>query len=411
MQNHKNKFPIFKNNPTLVYLDSAATTQKPRSVIKSEIDFYSNYNANVHRGVYGIAVRASEAYENVRVKVAEFIGAARKEEIVFTSGTTASINLVAQSFLSPRLNEGDEVIISAMEHHANLIPWQQACLQKKAVLRVIPFDENGVLDLQFYENSLNEKTKFVAVTHISNTLGTINPIEKIIEAAHKKDIPVLVDAAQSISGIRYQVSATDNRQPTTDNQQPDFLVFSAHKLFGPTGVGILFGKAKHLEAMQPYQFGGDMIRDVSFERTLFAPPPQRFEPGTQNIAGVIGLGAAIDFVKKIGQKNIYTYTHKLLEIVTEKLQAVSGVRIIGNAPEKSGIISFIVGDIHPHDVASILAQRNICIRAGQHCTQPIMDFFDLPGTIRASFSIYNTEEDIDKLIAGIEEVKKVMQLK
>ena len=395
----RNKFPIFKNNPTLVYLDSAATTQKPLSVIKAETDFYTHYNANVHRGVYGIAVKASAVYENVREKIAAFIGAVSKNEIVFTSGTTAGINLVAQSFLLPRLNEGDEVIISAMEHHANLIPWQQVCLQKKAVLRVIPFDESGVLDLSAYENFLNEKTKFVAVTHVSNTLGTINPIEKIIASAHKKNIPVLIDVAQSIASHEINVQILN----------ADFLVFSGHKLFGPTGVGILFGKAKHLENMSPYQFGGDMIRDVSFDRTIFAPPPQRFEPGTQNIAGIIGLGAAIDFVEKIGRKNIYAHTHQLLQIATEKLQNTKGVRIIGSAPKKSAIISFIIGDIHPHDVASILAQRNICIRAGHHCTQPIMDFFDLPGTVRASFSIYNDETDIEKLMEGIEEVKKIMR--
>ena len=395
----RNKFPIFKNNPTLVYLDSAATTHKPRSVIKAEQDFYTHYNANVHRGVYSIAVKASTAYENVREKIAAFIGAESKNETVFTSGTTAGINLVAQSFLLPRLTEGDEVIISAMEHHANLIPWQQVCLQKKAVLRVIPFDESGVLDLSAYENFLNEKTKFVAVTHVSNTLGTINPIEKIIASAHKKNIPVLIDVAQSIASHEINVQILN----------ADFLVFSGHKLFGPTGVGILFGKAKHLENMSPYQFGGDMIRDVSFDRTIFAPPPQRFEPGTQNIAGIIGLGAAIDFVEKIGRKNIYAHTHQLLQIATEKLQNTKGVRIIGSAPKKSAIISFIIGDIHPHDVASILAQRNICIRAGHHCTQPIMDFFDLPGTVRASFSIYNDETDIEKLMEGIEEVKKIMR--
>ena len=395
----RSSFPIFKSNPTLVYLDSAATTHKPRSVIKTETDFYSKYNANVHRGVYGIAVQASNAYENVREKVAAFIGAATKNEIVFTSGTTSGINLVAQSFLAPQLNAGDEVIISVMEHHANLIPWQQVCLQKNAVLRVIPFDENGVLNLNVYESFINAKTKLVAVTHISNTLGTINPIEKIIDSAHQKNIPVLIDAAQSISSYEINVQKLG----------ADFLVFSAHKLFGPTGVGILFGKAHHLETMQPHQFGGDAIRDVTFERTLFAPPPQRFEPGTQNIAGIIGLGAAIDFTEKIGRKNIFAHTNSLLKIATSKLQNIKGVRIIGNAPEKLAIISFIIGGIHPHDAASILAQRNICIRAGQHCTQPIMDFFDLPGTIRASFSVYNDEVDVEKLIMGIEEVKKIMR--
>ena len=406
------KFPIFKNNPTLVYLDSASTTQKPRAVIKAETDFYSKYNANVHRGVYGIAVKASTAYENVREKTAAFIGAADKKEIIFTSGATASINLVAQSFLAPQLQVGDEIIISAMEHHANLIPWQQVCLQKKAVLRIIPINENGSLELDIYEKLLNVKTKLVALTHISNTLGTINPIKEIIEAAHLKNIPVLIDAAQSIAMHDY------------GNIEADFLVFSAHKLFGPTGVGILYAKAKHLEKMQPIQFGGDMVRDVAFERTIFAPSPHRFEAGTPNVAGVIGLGAAIDFVNKIGRKNIFEHSQRLLHVAEEKLGNIKGVKIIGSRmsetirdtkPEirhpKSAIISFLIGDVHPHDAATILAQRNICIRAGQHCTQPLMDFFNLPATLRASFSIYNSEEDIDKLMEGIEEVKRVMKFK
>ncbi len=444
---HKSAFPIFKNNPTLVYLDSASTTQKPRSVIKAETDFYTKYNANVHRGIYGIAVKASTAYENVREKTAAFIGAADKNEIIFTSGATVGINLVVQSFLAPQLQEGDEVIISAMEHHANLIPWQQVCLQKKAVLRIIPVKENGTLDLEIYEKLLNEKTKLVAVTHISNTLGTINPIEKIIESAHKKNIPVLVDAAQSIATHSFRMSDLRNKEgfalsedflhPKSEirNPEPDFLVFSAHKLFGPTGVGILYAKSKHLEQMQPIQFGGDMIRDVSFERTIFAPPPHRFEAGTPNVAGIIGLGAAIDFVNKIGRKNIFEHTQGLLHIAEEKLLNIKGVNIIGfrNSDfqnkegfalseaflhpksyirnQKSAIVSFLIGDIHPHDAASILAQRNICIRAGQHCTQPLMDFLNLPATLRASFSIYNTEDDIDKLVDGVEEVKRVMRVK
>ncbi len=441
--NYKSAFPIFKNNPTLVYLDSAATTQKPRSVIKAETDFYSKYNANVHRGIYGIAAKASTAYENVREKTASFLGASDKKEIIFTSGTTAGINLVAQSFLAPQLNAGDEVVISAMEHHANLIPWQQACLQKKAVLRIIPVNENGTLDLEIYEKLLNEKTKLVAVTHISNTLGTGNPIDKIIYSAHQKNIPVLIDAAQSIAIRDIVVSGqtvrkTGNRLPDTDYCfDADFLVFSAHKLFGPTGVGILYAKAKHLEQMQPIQFGGDMIRDVSFERTIFAPPPHRFEAGTPNVAGIIGLGAAIDFVNKIGKKNIFAHSQKLLYNAEEKLGNINGVSIISSRKSenirelksdnqqtpkiremiseirdsKSAIISFLIEEVHPHDAATILAERNICIRAGQHCTQPLMDFFNLPATLRASFSIYNTEDDVDKLISGIKEVKKIMRVK
>jgi cysteine desulfurase / selenocysteine lyase len=396
----RSKFPIFQNHPDLVYLDSASTTQKPMCVIEAEINFYTNQNANIHRGVYGLAVTATQVYEATREKVRKFINANASKEIIFTSGTTEGINLVAQSFALPNLHEGDNIIISAMEHHANLIPWQQICLQKKAELRIIPMNTEGVLEINELDNLLNEKTKLLAVTHVSNTLGTVNPIEEIINKAHQQNVPVLIDVAQSITSSVLNVQALDI----------DFLVFSAHKLFGPTGVGVLYGKEKYLTKMTPYKFGGDMIKDVSFEKTTFASLPNKFEAGTPNIAGVVGLGAAIDFVENIGRININNHIQSLLTYAETKLSSIDNLEIIGNATQKSGIISFILRGIHPHDVASILSSKNIAIRAGHHCTQPIMDFFNLPGTNRVSFSIYNTFEDIDKLIEALDLVNKTMKM-
>ena len=396
----RSKFPIFQNHPDLVYLDSASTTQKPQCVIDAEMNFYTNQNANIHRGVYGLAVTATHVYENTREKVRQFIGAKSIKEIIFTSGTTDGINLVAQCFALANISEGDNIVISAMEHHANLIPWQQVCIQKKAELRVIPINTEGVLEISTLNVLLDKKTKIVAVTHISNTLGTINPIEEIIKKAHQQNIPVLVDAAQSVTSHILDVETLD----------VDFLVFSAHKLFGPTGIGILYGKEKYLNTMNPYKFGGDMIRDVSFEKTMFASLPNKFEAGTPNIAGVVGLGVAIDFVENIGRTNINKYIHSLLTYAENKLLTINNLEIIGNSSQKSGIISFILRGIHPHDVASILSSQNIAIRAGHHCTQPIMDFFDLPGTNRVSFSIYNTFEDVDKLINALELVNKIMKV-
>jgi cysteine desulfurase / selenocysteine lyase len=396
----RSQFPIFQNHPDLVYLDSASTTQKPMCVIEAEMYFYTNQNANIHRGVYGLAVTATHIYEHTRDKVRKFINANTPKEIIFTSGTTEGINLVAQSFALHKLKEGDNIIISAMEHHANLIPWQQICLQKKAELRIIPMNTEGVLEISELDSLLNEKTKLLAITHISNTLGTVNPIEEIINTAHQHNVPVLVDVAQSITTHILDVQALDI----------DFLVFSAHKLFGPTGVGILYGKEKYLNPMTPYKYGGDMIRDVSFEKSSFASLPNKFEAGTPNIAGVVGLGAAIDFIENIGRININSHIQSLLTYAETKLPTIENLKIIGKALQKSGIISFILRGIHPHDVASILSSQNIAIRAGHHCTQPIMDFFDLPGTNRVSFSIYNTLEDIDKLIEALELVNKTMKV-
>ena len=396
---YRSKFPIFKHHPDLVYLDTASTSQKPASVLKAERDFYEKNYANVHRGIYGLAVSATNLYEGTREKVRQFLNAQSHKEIIFTSGTTEGVNVVAHSFVAPMLNEGNNIIISAMEHHANLIPWQQLCIEKKAELRVIPISTEGVLDLAQYGTLLSEKTKIVAISHISNTLGTVNPIEKIIFKAHQHGVPVLVDVAQSIVSHSIDVQALDI----------DFLVFSGHKIFAPTGVGVLYGKEKFLNNMIPYKTGGSMIRDVTFEKTVFAPPPSRFEAGTPHIAGVIGLCAAIDFVEKIGRQTIKKHIQKLTDYATEKLKNIDGLTIIGNAPEKSGIISFVLKDIHPHDVTTILASQNIAIRAGHHCTQPIMDFYDIAGTNRVSFSIYNTVEDIDKLVEGIEKVLEILR--
>ncbi len=397
---HRDHFPIFSHHPDLVYLDSAATTQKPLSVIEAEMDFYTKNNANTNRGLYGLAASATSGLENTREKVRRFLNASSTSEIVFTSGATEGVNLVAQCFVAPNLREGENVVISAMEHHANLVVWQQICQSKKAELRVVSFNQNGVLNLDELAQFLDSKTKILALTHVSNTLGTINPIEEISAIARKKDVPILLDAAQSAATLPLDVQLLDL----------DFVVFSAHKLFGPTGVGVLFGKKKHLNTMPPYRFGGGMIRDVRFGKTLFAPPPYRFEAGTPNVAGIVGFGAALDFIEKIGQPAIKAHTDTLLLYATEKLTRFEGIEIIGNAPKKSGIISFILRGSHPHDVASILDAQNIALRVGHHCTQPIMDFFDLPGTCRVSFSIYNTKNDIDRLIKGLEEVKRVLKL-
>jgi cysteine desulfurase/selenocysteine lyase len=390
----RTQFPFFSNHPSLAYLDNAATTQKPAAVIQAITDFYEKENTNVHRGIYQIAAQTSQKYEAVRQKVATFLHAAKPENIIYTSGTTASINLVAQSFLAPRLQAGDEVVISALEHHANLIPWQQVCKKKGAQLRVIQMEKNGELDFQFFQKKLSQKTKLVAITHISNTLGTINTIADIIDISHKKNIPVLVDGAQSAAHYAMDVQALD----------VDFFVFSGHKIYGPTGIGILYGKEEHLAAMPPYQFGGDAIRDVRFEETIFAPPPQRFEPGTTNIAGVFGLGAAVDFLEKTDRQAVQSHLRNLTETATEQLKTIDGLHIIGEAKQKSAIVSFSLKNVHPHDVATFLGAENIAVRAGHHCTQPIMDFYGIPGTTRVSFAMYNTEEEVERLVAAVREV-------
>ncbi|MCB9267429.1 MAG: cysteine desulfurase [Lewinellaceae bacterium] len=391
----RRQFPIFSHYPQLAYLDNASTTQKPKAVIDSITNFYEKGNANIHRGVYDLAARATQQYEGVRQKVAGLIGAPKPETIVYTSGTTAGINLVAQSFLEPRLQSGDEVVISYMEHHANLIPWQMACKRKGAKLRVVPMDKDGVLDLAAYRNMLSPRTRMAALVHVSNTLGTVNPIEEMIALAHQQGIPVLVDGAQSIAHFPIDVQALD----------ADFLVFSGHKMFGPTGVGILYGKEERLAAMPPWQFGGDMIRDVAFEETAFAEPPQRFEAGTTPIAGVIGLGAAVDFIQTLDKNEIQQHLKKLGQAAREELARIDGLKIIGNAAESTAIVSFVLENVHPHDVATFLAEDQIAVRAGHHCTQPIMDFFGIAGTTRASFTIYNDLSEIERLARSLRAIQ------
>lgn len=394
----RQNFPVFQHFPNLVYLDNASTTQKPQMVIEAERNYYEQHNANVHRGIYRLAAEATALYEGSRERCARFLNAPQAKQVIFTSGTTDGVNLVAQCFALPRLEAGDQVLISAMEHHSNLIPWQQVCLAKKAELKVVPFNLKGELNLQALKDLLSPKVKILALTHISNTLGTINPIAEIIAMAHAQGVPVLVDAAQSASSHNIDVQALD----------VDFLVFSGHKIFGPTGTGVLYGKEKWLKEMPPYRFGGEMIRDVTFEKTTFAPIPHKFEAGTPNIAGVATLATALDFVESLGQNNIAAYMQTLLAAGMEKLSSIPGIQFYGEAAQKSGIISFTIEGIHPHDLATILGQQDICIRAGHHCTQPIMDFYDIPGTVRASFSVYNTLEDVNTLAEGVKNVLKVM---
>lgn len=367
--------------------------------MEAERHFYEWQNANVHRSIYPLAAKATEAYEDTREKTRAFLNAREAREIIFTSGTTAAINLVAHSFAGEQLEEGDAILISAMEHHANLIPWQQICLRKKARLLVLPISREGELELDVLPAMLREhRVKLLAVTHISNTLGTINPIADIIDEAQRHGVPVLVDAAQSAASYPLDVQALD----------ADFLVFSSHKLFGPTGVGVLYGKAALLEQMPPWQLGGEMIRDVSFEKTDFAGIPRRFEAGTPNIAGVVAFGAALDFINSLDREAVAAHNNRLLLYATDELNRIPGLEIIGRAREKSAILSFILGSAHPHDIATILGERQVCVRAGHHCTQPLMDFLELPATARASFSIYNTEADVARLAEGVKAVQRLL---
>ncbi|MEM9932119.1 MAG: cysteine desulfurase [Bacteroidota bacterium] len=391
----RSHFPIFQTYPDLVYLDNAATTQKPQAVIDGIQKFYVEENANIHRGIYPLALKATQAYESVRQKVANAIHTPDPTQIVYTSGTTEGINLVAHSFLTPRLREGDEVIISSMEHHANLIPWQIACKKVGAHLKVLPISELGEIRVEDLEAMLTEKTRFLAVVHISNTLGTINPIEEMIGLAHHKGVPVLIDAAQSMAYYDINVEELD----------VDFLVFSGHKIFGPTGTGILYGKKVHLEQMEPYQVGGDMIKEVSYEETTFAGIPQRFEAGTTNIAGIVGLGYALDYLSTLPHQDIQKHIQQLTTYCTENLLDIPGLEIIGRAAKKSGIISFTMKEVHPHDVATMLGEVNIAVRAGHHCTQPLMETWELPGTTRVSFSIYNSMEDVNKLVEAVRQTQ------
>ncbi len=393
-------FPVLQEQVygrPLVYLDNAATTQKPNAVIDRMSSFYRHEYGTVRRGVYALSEKATQAYEQARAKVARFINAPISCEVLFTKGTTEAINLVATSYGRPFLSEGDEVLISAMEHHANIVPWQQLCLEKGAILRVIPMNDQGELLMEEYEALLSERTKIVAVNHVSNALGTINPIKRIIDLAHQAGAVVLIDGAQGISHIPVDVQALDC----------DFYAFSGHKLYGPSGIGVLYAKLKHLDRMVPYQFGGEMIESVTFEKTTFAKAPRKFEAGTPPIVEVIGLGEAIDYLNRIGMAAIGAYENSLLAYATAQLEALPEVRIIGTAPAKASVLSFEIEQVHPHDIGTLLDREGIAIRAGHHCAQPVMERFGVPATARASFSFYNTREEVDKLILGIGTVIKV----
>ena len=395
-------FPILRervHGRPLVYLDNAATTQKPQVVIDAEVRYYAHDNANVHRGVHALSQQATDAYEAARSTVQRFINASAPEEIVYVRGATEAINLVAQSYLRPRLVPGDEILISAMEHHSNIVPWQLACEQTGAALKVVPVTDAGELDMAAFGALLGRRTRLVAVTQLSNALGTIPPIERIITLAHALDVPVLVDGAQAVPHIGVDVRALDC----------DFYAFSGHKIFGPTGIGVLYGKADLLNAMPPYQGGGDMIRSVSFAKTEYNDLPWKFEAGTPNIAGAIGLGAALDYVAAVGIDAIAAHEKDLLAHATEGASRIPGLRIIGTAAHKASILSFVLDGVHPHDIGTILDRRGVAIRAGHHCAMPRMERFGIAGTARASFALYNTREEVDALVAGIEEVRRMFQ--
>ena len=393
-------FPVLHqmvNGKPLVYLDNAATTQKPQAVIDALVRYYSADNSNVHRGVHTLSQRATEDYDSGRSKARQFLNAASDEEIIFVKGTTDGINLVAHSYARQHLGEGDEIIISTMEHHSNIIPWQVLCQEKGAHLRVIPISDAGELLIDEYESLLSSRTKLVAITHVSNVLGTVNPIKQIVEMAHSQGVPVLVDGAQ----------ATPHMPVDVQKLGCDFYVFSGHKIYGPTGIGVLYGKAELLEAMPPYQLGSDMIKSVTFERTVYNDLPYKFEAGTPNIAGVIGMGAAIDYLTEIGMDRIDNYEHGLLEYGTECLSGIDGVKIVGNAPGKASVLSFVMDCAHPHDIGTILDTEGVAIRTGHHCAQPLMNRYGVPATARASLSFYNTKDEVDLLVKAIDRVIEV----
>ncbi|MGE5759662.1 MAG: cysteine desulfurase [Gemmatimonadota bacterium] len=393
-------FPILAttaHGKPLVYLDNAATSQKPRAVIDRLERYYTTENANVHRGVYDLSERATAEYEKAREKARGFLNAASTREIVFVRGTTEGINLVASSWGRPRLQPGDEVLVSAMEHHSNIVPWQLVCEERGAVVRVIPMNRRGELLLEEYQGLLTDRTRIVAVAHVSNSLGTINPIADIVRLAHARDIPVLVDGAQAAPHLPIDVRALG----------ADFYTVSGHKMFGPTGIGVLYGKAERLEAMPPYQGGGDMIRTVTFAKTTYADLPAKFEAGTPHIAGAIGLGAAIDYLGSLDREAVAAHERDLLAYATARLREMPGLQLVGTAAQKASVVSFVMEGIHPHDVGTIVDQEGVAIRTGHHCTQPVMDYFGVPATARASFALYNTRADVDALVAALRKVRKV----
>ena len=393
-------FPILQTSvrgKPLVYLDNAATTQKPRVVIDALRRYYEAQNANIHRGVHYLSELGTKLYEDARLKARDFIHAADWREIIFVRGTTEGINLVAATYGRSKLNEGDEVLISGMEPHSNIVPWQMVCGERKATLKVVPLNDNGELVLEEYDRMLSSRTKMVALAHVSNALGTVNPLKRMIAMAHAKGIPVLVDGAQALPHMKVDVQDLDC----------DFYAFSAHKMYGPTGIGILYGKSALLQDMPPYQGGGDMIKSVTFEKTLFNDLPYKFEAGTPNIADGIAFAATLDYVQALDWTAVTHYEHDLLSYATEQLSGIKGLRLIGTAREKAGVISFVLDTIHPHDIGTILDQEGIAVRTGHHCAQPVMIRYDVPATVRASFAFYNTKSEVDALVRGIGKVLEV----
>lgn len=395
-------FPILnrlvKDKP-LVYFDNAATTQKPQAVIDALVDYYSNYNANIHRGIHSLAEEATAAYEATRDTIRNFINATHREEIIFTRGVTESINLVAYTWARTNLKAGDEIIISGMEHHSNIVPWQLITEMTGAKLKVIPIDDNGELMMEEFHKLLNEKVKLVSVVHASNSLGTINPVKEIIEAAHKIGAIVMLDGAQSTVHLDIDVQELDC----------DFFAISSHKVYGPTGIGVLYGKRELLEAMPPFMGGGEMIKDVTFEKTTWNELPYKFEAGTPNIADTVALKAAIDFVERIGKKQVRRHEEELLQYATEQLESIDGIRMIGKAKQKVSVASFVVDGVHPQDLGIMLDNQGVAVRTGHHCTQPLMNRFGIPGTTRASFAMYNTKDEIDVMIAGLNKAIKMLR--
>lgn len=398
----RKQFPVLHqkvNGQDLVYFDNAATSQKPQMVIDSLVDYYKKDNANIHRGIHTLAERATKAYENTRHLVKSFINAGSEEEIIFVRGVTEAINLVASSYGKGFINAGDEIIISGLEHHSNIVPWQLLCEEKKAILKVIPVTEAGELDVTAYSKLLTPRTKLVAVNHASNSLGTINPVKTIIDLAHKVGAVVLIDGAQAGAHLEIDVQALDC----------DFYCLSSHKMYGPTGTGILYGRKELLEKMPPYQGGGEMIKEVTFEKTTYNDLPYKFEAGTPNIADVIAFGKAIEFITALGKENIAYHEHELLVYATDRLGVLPSVKFVGTAKEKVSVLSFVVKGIHPFDVGQMLDARGIAVRTGHHCTQPLMDRFGIEGTVRASFAVYNTKNEIDQLVEGLERVIKFLK--
>jgi cysteine desulfurase/selenocysteine lyase len=394
-------FPILQqkvHGKPLVYLDNAATTQKPLAVIQAIEHYYRSDNSNIHRGVHTLSERATADYEKARIAIQRFLNAAHSKEIIFTRGTTEAINLVAQTYGRKNVGRGDEVLITAMEHHSNIVPWQLLCEEKGASLRVAPINDQGELVMEEFEKLLGAKTKIVAVAHLSNALGTINPLREIVRLAHAQNIPVLVDGAQAVPRMVVDVQELDC----------DFYAISGHKMYGPTGIGVLYGKAGLLEAMPPYQGGGDMIASVTFEKTIYNRLPYKFEAGTPNIADTIGLGAAVEYLEQLGLENIERHEQDVLTYAAQAVAAIPGIEIVGTAKEKAGVLSFTMEGIHPHDIGTILDSEGIAVRTGHHCAQPVMQRFNIPATARASFGLYNTREEVDALVAGIHEVREVL---